>query len=122
MRKVIKIRRGVFETNSSSTHSITICTKDKYKSFVNNELYIDDYSGKLITQEELEEMFEKYNKEYEEKHGEILFDSLEDFKKKEGIITYDEWYSDEDYEQYYEEYTTPKGEEIVVFGKYGYDG
>lgn len=118
MGKVIKIRRGTFETNSSSTHSITICTKDKYKSFVNNELYIDDYSGKLITQEELEEMFEKNNKEY----GEILHNSLEDFKKDEGIITYDEWCSDEDYEQYYEEYTTPKGEEIVVFGKYGYDG
>lgn len=122
MRKVIKIRRGVFETNSSSTHSITICTKEEYKSFVNNELYIDDYSGELITQEELEGMFEKYNKEYEEKYGKILYHSLEDFKKDEGIYTYEEWCSDEDLEKYHEEYTTPKGEEIVVFGKYGFDG
>lgn len=26
-----QVRRGVFETNSSSTHSITICTEDEYE-------------------------------------------------------------------------------------------
>jgi hypothetical protein len=116
------IRKGVFETNSSSTHSITICTKDQYKSFVNNELYIDIYREKLITQEELEGMFEKYNKEYEEKYGKTLYHNLQDFKDSEGIKTYEEWCSDDYLEKYHEEYITPRGEEIVVFGKYGYDG
>ena len=27
----ITIRRGVFETNSSSTHSLTICTNESYE-------------------------------------------------------------------------------------------
>ena len=26
-----KIRRGVFETNSSSTHSLTICTEEEFE-------------------------------------------------------------------------------------------
>lgn len=42
------IRKNVFETNSSSTHSLVITTKDEWKQFTNNEMRIDLYSGKLI--------------------------------------------------------------------------
>ncbi len=28
-----QIRRGVFETNSSSTHSLTMCSKKEYDEF-----------------------------------------------------------------------------------------
>lgn len=45
-----KIRKGVFETNSSSTHTITMCTKSDYNKFVNGEMYIFD--DELITKEE----------------------------------------------------------------------
>ena len=36
-----QVRRGVFETNSSSTHSITICTEDEYEKFKRGELMYD---------------------------------------------------------------------------------
>ena len=36
---MIKIRRGVFETNSSSTHSLTMCNDDVYDKWMSGELY-----------------------------------------------------------------------------------
>ena len=32
----VQIRKNVFETNSSSTHSLVICSKDLYDKFINN--------------------------------------------------------------------------------------
>ena len=29
---IFQVRQGVFETNSSSTHTLTICSKDDYDS------------------------------------------------------------------------------------------
>ena len=119
---MINIRKGSWETNSSSTHSITICTNEQYKSFVNGELYLDNYRDKLITHEEAEERFAKFNEEYKNKYGKILYHEFEDFRESEGIKTYEEWCDEGYLELYHETYTTPNGEEIVAFGKYGYDG
>lgn len=30
---IFQVRQGVFETNSSSTHTLTICSKDDYDSW-----------------------------------------------------------------------------------------
>lgn len=117
----MSIRKGVWETNSSLTHSITICTSEEYKKFLNGELYVD-YHGNLYTLEQIEAKYEKDNREWKEKYGKILYHNLQDFKDSEGIKTYEEWCSDGYLEKYHEEYITPRGEEIVVFGKYGYDG
>lgn len=35
----IQIRRNVFETNSSSVHSITMCSKDDFEKWKNNSNY-----------------------------------------------------------------------------------
>lgn len=35
------IRQGAFETNSSSTHSLTICSSEEYTKWENGELYWD---------------------------------------------------------------------------------
>lgn len=35
----IQIRRNVFETNSSSVHSITMCSKDDFEKWENNSNY-----------------------------------------------------------------------------------
>ena len=39
---MLQIRRGVFETNSSSTHSISICKKFEYDAWVRGEVYLND--------------------------------------------------------------------------------
>ena len=54
---MIQIRRGVFETNSSSTHSICVCTEQQYKDFEDGKLYYDCGDDRLITPEEAEEYF-----------------------------------------------------------------
>ena len=40
-----QIRRGVFETNSSSTHSITMCSKEDYDKWESGDVYLNDGSG-----------------------------------------------------------------------------
>lgn len=46
------IRKGVFETNSSSTHSICICTDDEFTKWKNGQMYYIYDKDKLITPEE----------------------------------------------------------------------
>ena len=112
----VQIRRGVFETNSSSTHNMTICTQNEYNKWINGELYIT-HSGDFYTKEEVYE----YVKEREED-----FDTLSEDEKAEAIYDYGyhtvETYNNEYLEGFEEFYTTPSGDKIVVFGQFGYDG
>ncbi len=45
------IRQGVFETNSSSTHCLCICTEEEYEKFIKGELVWELYTNKLVTPE-----------------------------------------------------------------------
>lgn len=38
---MIQVRTGVFETNSSSTHSLILCTDETYQKFLREELFVD---------------------------------------------------------------------------------
>ena len=120
-----QIRRGVFETNSSSTHSLTMMMKSDYERWHNDQLYMysDGYGwdfsrpvvNQLYTRDEAVE-FVKNNKYYrhdEEIDGHLL--------REFGFIAWDDEGS-EYLEGFYEEFTTPSGETIVAFGEYGYDG
>lgn len=95
---MISIRKNVFETNSSSTHSLCICTEEDYKKWENGEKLWDYYSGELVDVNEVPE---------EERNTWDFRDC--DF--------------DEDCKEWYEtKFTTPSGDKMVVFGTYGYDG
>lgn len=121
-----QIRRGVFETNSSSTHSLTMMMKSDYKRWQTEELYLYDGSGwgwefskpvenNLYTRDEAVE-FVKKNKYYKDA-DEIDDEALRDC----GFISWDDE-GNEYLESFYQEFTTPSGETIVAFGEYGYDG
>ena len=99
-----QIRRNVFETNSSSTHSLTMCTKSEFDKWVAGELVWDRWSGELvpITPEVEADMAKRYPHH-------LTYDQFNDW----GYI------SQETFEH---NYTTPNGEQIVGFGYYGYDG
>lgn len=98
------IRRNTFETNSSSTHSLTMCTHDEYEKWKNGELVFDRWNDKLVLPQ---------NKDSEE----------DDYYDKD-YFTYDEFfdYYCDGLETYSETHTTPNGEKIVCFGYYGYNG
>lgn len=123
-----QIRRGVFETNSSSTHSITMMMKTDYDRWEKENLYLydDDYGwnyefnkpekGNLYTKDEVE-TFIKSNKYY--KGEEIDFDDYSLLKGEYGFVHPD--YEDDYLESYYNEFTTKSGETVVAFGYYGHD-
>lgn len=93
--KKVQIRQGVFETNSSSTHSITIVTEKEWDRFVNGELVLD----------------------YRE-----LVEVTDENKNDEDFETYEDFSNNEYLEHYITYFTTPSGDKMVAFGKYGYNG
>ena len=103
------IRFGTFETNSSSTHSLCICTKEEYDAWENGETLIDRWK----------------NYEYSFNREDPLFvPNTEQYKNDEEgqYVTYEKYWDEEYLECFDVEYTTPSGETIEIFGKYGWDG
>lgn len=92
-----RTRRMVFETNSSSTHSLTMCPKEEYEKWKNGELLLDNWKDKFV---------------------EATEENLED----EDNYTYDRYWDEEYLETFEQSCKTKSGEEIIAFGKYGYDG
>ena len=119
---MFKIRKGLFETNSSSIHSLSIISKKDYEKWKNGELYFDEFS--LLTKDEVIEEI-KNDKYAKVSVDELLNTSEYNFEEevcKEGYYTFDKWnkcYCSNGFETFKEEYTTESGDEIVVFGYYG---
>lgn len=121
----IQIRRGVFETNSSSVHSITMMMKTDYEQMKTENHYTYEGDGcgwtkreapeneTIYTKDEVIEFIKK-NRFYE--YADVMDDDTFD---KFDFISSDEW---SHLESYYEEFITPSGETVVAFGQYGYDG
>lgn len=57
--KKIMVRNGVFETNSSSTHSITMCNESDYIKWKNNELYFYEEENRFVTPKERKEIIRR---------------------------------------------------------------
>lgn len=127
----IQIRRNVFETNSSSVHSITMCSKDDFKKWKNNsDYYFLHRYGKpdiIGTKEEIINLLKaKTYKDGTPVYSDIAWDnetSVKDLFWEKNILTSDEYF--DKYNEYFETFvgycTTPKGEEVVAFGYYGRD-
>jgi len=102
---MIQIRNNVFETNSSSTHSITICTEDKFNRWKNGELVLKDYPEVLVKKSSLS------------KEDIDMIDS--DDNEDRSYLTYKQWQQHECLSTYTKKYTPKVGEPIVAFGVYG---
>lgn len=121
-----QIRHGVFETNSSSTHSLTMMMKSDYDRWKNEKLYLYQGYGwswdfnkpvcdTLYTKDEAIN-FVKNSRYYE-----ANYKVDEVYLRDMDFISWDD-YGNEYLESFYEEFTTPSGEIVVAFGEYGYDG
>lgn len=134
-----QIRRGVYETNSSSTHSLTMCSEEEFEQWKNGELLFDEWgSESFVKANSLSDDDKKYAaQDYEIRKDEFskdwsdLSESAKEkyytkYAKENNIVdedakTYEEWqYSD--LETFVYRYTSKSGDKIVAFGKYGYDG
>lgn len=90
------VHQGVFETNSSSVHSLTICTQEEYDRWQNGEMVLDTSIDRFVDVKDI------------------------DANKKYRYETYDEYNeSASNYEEFEETYTTKSGDQIVIFGYHG---
>lgn len=144
---MIKIRYGVFETNSSSVHSLIMCSDEEYKAFERHQLYYNCWEHYFMTREEVrEKIVELYKRDkrwFEEAWNEFLAEkdieetqaSIEAFdvlplNQQESFIniacegeikTLDDILEDEYLESFNETYVTKSGEIVHAFGNYGSD-
>ena len=98
-----QIRRGVFETNSSSVHSLTMCMESDFNKWVAGELVWSRWGDELVPiTDEIKKSMEEDEREY---------------------LTYEQFndYDYIDYETFEDSYTTPNGETVKSFGYYGED-
>ena len=137
-----QVRNGVFETNSSSTHSITICPQETYDKWRDGKLLFNEWDDKFIEAKELTpDDYKHAGKQYESLKGKYYknWNELSEEEQKaytteyvlkyrrnndfnDDYITYDEWRDrNSGLEMYYKYYTTKNGDKIVAFGSYGYD-
>lgn len=96
----VQVRPGVFETNSSSTHSLVVCTTSEYKMFQRGEMLLDVWNDKLVSYDDAKVHWS--DRRY--KTIEQAFNGC--------------WVEGE----LYEEFETPSGDQMVVFGAYGRNG
>ncbi len=115
-----QIRVGVFETNSSMTHALTICTQEEYDKWQNGETLFDRWGNKNFIISD-DERIAKLKKEYEDDNHNKYYDTFEEFLADNGIFSYDEYSNDYYFEHFHEPFTTPSGDEMVAFGYYGHD-
>lgn len=121
------IRRGVFETNSSSVHSLTMCSNEEYSKWESEEYLYWKEEGVFDTKENI--INELKNKRCSWGNKELYYldtdwndeDSVYDVFNDEGIQTMEEYFDNGDYETFNNTYTTPNGEVVHAFGYYGHD-
>lgn len=120
-----QIRQGLFETNSSSVHSLTILPKEDYEAWKEGKFLFHKYEEELYSVDEIQEMHRgdctenvkiltKDCKECIEKIGycEYCYNEIESF---------DNYWENLEFESFRQNYTTKSGDEIVAFGYYGQD-
>lgn len=115
-----QIRRGVFETNSSSVHSLTMCSDDEFQRWKNGDVLFCGWDDSFATKEDI---IKKYSDKYSEwrevdwEDKEMVEELFNDYE----IRTYDKFFDNEWYETFEQEHITPGGEKVIAFGYYGHD-
>lgn len=123
-----QVRRGVFETNSSSTHSITMCSESEFNEFENGNMYIEKWGSELYTKEKLIEKFKQARdwRTKDLKYSGVDWDNEGEFKRvleESDYCTCEEYWNtvSREYETFEKSYESKSGEKIIAFGYYGYD-
>ena len=125
-----KIRNKTFETNSSSTHSITMCMESEFLKWKNGEMYWNRWNDELVPKEEVEKEMAKLREEFIadnpdfDENNEEWKEKLEQYINEDKMYyTYEEFndYDYIEYETFVDTFETPQGEKVVSFGYYGSD-
>lgn len=112
---MINIRQGLFETNSSSMHTLTIVSESKYNAWIAGELLFDSEAEGLISKKDA-------IAEYAEDHYGVP-PADDEALARFGYYTYEKYKERfcEFLDTYTERYVSESGDKIIVFGCYGYE-
>ncbi len=143
-----QIRKNVFETNSSSTHTLAICTEDEYKDWKDGKLLFNKWretfvknSIKITKQdrEEAERCYTQYKGKYYKDWSELTDAEREEYTYnhiaqqrrqekslsfEEDGLTYQEFMqncNNDGLETETSHYTSPSGDKLVITCAYGYN-
>lgn len=133
-----QIRNGVFETNSSSTHSLCICTEEDFEKFKRNEVLWDKYVDMLVPNDISPEYIKRAKEYYQSQQDSYMKDwdelseedqlnfVIREFDESESgdwilrsKVLFSNW--GDNLETFKEHFTTPSGDKMIVFGEFGYD-
>lgn len=121
------IRLGVFETNSSSTHTMVIMPEEDFEKWKSGEILRFKWDDTFVSKEEAEEIINKlkvdYAKEYKVNVDDIeVYDLSDDDNYYEKVPLaykdFDDWMN---LEGDINHYKTKGGEDLVILCWYGYD-
>lgn len=119
------VRKNVFETNSSSTHSITMCSESDFDKWKKGEMYWNRWNESLVSKEEVEKEMAKLKEEFISEHPDYDKDDIDWEEQLEDYLNSDkEYYTYEEFNDYdYIEYETFEDsyDGVVAFGYYGMD-
>lgn len=130
-------RTGVFETNSSSVHTLVICTEDDFDDFKNGKkayTWKDDLVDAVEIDEnevekKAEEIYNSVRKSFWKDWNGLDISDKKDYLKEAreyfndgDYKTYKEFFDYSDFETFERHFVSPSGDRMVAFGNYGYDG
>lgn len=128
----MRVIKTIFETNSSTTHSVVVMPKEKYDKWTSGLYYFNGsyygnepkgekpVDGEIYTEEQVLEFLSELGYKYNDEDYDSVSQYVEDCDV--GFISWEAWFEDEYLETDKTWYTTPGGEEIVICCKYGFDG
>ncbi len=126
---MLNIRTNTFETNSSSVHTLVMCSRDQYYKWIHGELYLDideyadDHDKDFVTFDEAKKMDENfpYPKFSREGWDWRYYSKEKDRYISKRFLTYEEFFEDTYYDTYHGTYTTDNKEAVEAFGYFGHD-
>ena len=106
------MRTSVFETNSSSTHSLSMCEDKVWVDWAQGKILYDKYDGRLVSIEVAIEESSKYSSDEHVAGIDI-----------DRFITKEQFFTDgvDGNETFADHITTSSGETIHAFGHFGYN-
>ena len=143
-----QIRKNVFETNSSSTHTLAICNEDEYKDWQDGKLLFNKWNETFVKnsinitkqdRKEAEERYTLYKGKYYKDWSELTEAEREEytynyiaqqrrqeksFSFEEDGLTYQEFMqncNNDGLETETSHYTSPSGDKLVITCAYGYN-
>ena len=121
---MIQIRKNVFETNSSSTHSLVMAVASEFDKWEAGEYYYCNSWYKWDEENAPAEFKGKFKKGsfFSVAEVDAYYEAIGGERDSYDFRTYGEFCDNEylEYEEY--SYTTPNGEVIKACAVYGYDG